>query len=277
MNDDGSLFSFLKPSVEASPPVPRSYGALDEAAGDRNLSALETRLARLEAAPASASADRVAALENRLEALSKELQDLRAGLDAAAARAQLAAEALKAELRSQVSRAAADFEASLAKREAATPVNVAFLETRIKHLEDGIAEELDKRFSILDAAQGDARRKALTAHEAAFGAIRRLDKLEESTSRLAYLEKRVDGEGVKIDRIYACEASLEAMKAVQQEAQSTMQELLRRFAVVSAGHDKGLSDMESFSRQLAHLSALLNHFRTELGFLMPGRKESAGG
>ncbi|PKM98911.1 MAG: hypothetical protein CVU79_01280 [Elusimicrobia bacterium HGW-Elusimicrobia-3] len=148
---------------------------------------------------------------------------------------------------------------------------------RLKEAEARIGEEIERRFAGLDTAIFEIARKALTAKEAAAGNTRRLERLEERTARLTYIEKRLNSSENKFERICECEALAESLKVSVEEVERTLAEMLHKEASLAAENRKTASELQSLSAQVGQISALFNHFRSELSFLIPGRKDVAGG
>ena len=156
-------------------------------------------------------------------------------------------------------------------------ISVSLYEGRLKSLETGLADELKERFTLFDTALRDAVRKAGAAQETATGSFRRIEKIEERTARLSYLEDRLNSNEDKLRMVYELEAFSQSLKASVEGMGKSFNAAMRGAAVISAEHEKIASDFESLSRQVKHLEALFNQFRTELAFLMPKKQENPGG
>ncbi len=155
-------------------------------------------------------------------------------------------------------------------------VNVNLFERRLKKLETGISSELAERFSALDSAFGETSRKAGLAHETAFGNARRVDKVEERVARLAYVESRMISIEGKLERINECDALVQALRVSVEGMEKNVNFVLHEAAGISGEQNRIGSDFESLSRQVKQLTALFNHFRRELAFLIPKKQESGG-
>lgn len=155
-------------------------------------------------------------------------------------------------------------------------LSVGLLEGRLKNLEADLANEFKERFSALDAAFGEASLKAGLARETAYGSARCVEKMEERIARLPYLENRLNASEVKLERIYDLEVLSESLKVSVDGMVNKFSAAMRESAVMSVEHEKNCSDFESLSHQVKQLTALFNHFRSELSFLMPKKQGSIG-
>ncbi len=155
-------------------------------------------------------------------------------------------------------------------------VGLGLLERRLENLESGVATEINERFAALDSAFAEIARKASLAQETASGSARSVDKIEERTARLPYLENRLAGDEQKLERIYEVEAGVQALKTFVESVENKFSGVKQATAGISAEHKQIRSDFESISHQVKHLTILFNHFRTELSFLLPKKKESVG-
>lgn len=147
------------------------------------------------------------------------------------------------------------------------------LQQRMQKFENGDNLELNRRFAGMDSAIGDVSRKAISAAEASAGNLRRLEKLEELAARTAYMENRLNAAESRGERFMELGAAVEVLRNGFQGLEKSLNEILRRVSGLSEENKKTTADGESLSRQVAHLSALFNHFRSELGFLMPKKNE----
>lgn len=289
MSTEDSLFSCIKPKEKsephAMPPSPRpapARPAEDPAAGLKaRISELVERLKKLEERNAELpSNDRVSVLERTISALSEKVgPGLPAGnRDAGILEKQLGA--LKEENSALASRIAA-LEAATAKktevRGAGTDLELTALVERVKSIEKNLADELSRRFSGFDEAFSEVLRKALTAQETARGTMVRLEALEELSARLVYLENRLENAERRTGKFCESEAIAEALKVENERLEASLNELSKKSAVGAAERQRLASDLETLTAQFNQLSALFNHFRTELGFLVPKKKESAAG
>lgn len=281
MSGTDSLFSCIQPAGEprgdarapkpAPPPPPPPAPA---AAQTRN-SELEARLNKSEERRLAAE-NRLAELEKSVAALKTELARTRESLAAGPGPAALAE--LKQELAALARRLSAA--ETVASRDAGREGHggaMAAAERRLKETEARLGEEIERRFAGLDTAIFEIARKALTAKEAAAGNTRRLERLEERTARLTYIEKRLNSSENKFERICECEALAESLKVSVEEVERTLAEMLHKEASLSAENRKTASELQSLSAQVGQISALFNHFRSELSFLVPGKKDMAGG
>ena len=159
----------------------------------------------------------------------------------------------------------------------AVSLSVGLFEGRLKNIETGLANELKERFSLLDSACCETARKAVMAQETAAGSARRMEKVEEKIARLTYIENRVNAGAEKLERIYELEALSQSLILSVEGMEKHFSSSMRDSATLSAQNKKISSDFDSLSLNVKHLAALFNQFRTELAFLMPKTKETAGG
>ena len=304
MKSKDSLFSFLKPAeppgeawgaAAAPAPVPPP-GSPDRA----KIEELENRIKKIEAAasgPAISDTAKINELENIIKkceaapesvrrelekmtlGLKREVEEVRAYALQENSRLEILSGRITAELSSLNSRLGAAEAAACHNAAAAPPParTAVLTEEEVFKLKAGVAEEVSRRLEAFDAALAETRRKALAALETSGGNMRRIDKLEEAGARSVYLEARLSGSEGKFERIYECEAAIQALKPSLEEMQKSLTGLSQRTAAVSAGQGKTASDLDSLSRQVGQLTALFNHFRVELAFLMPDKKAPAVG
>jgi hypothetical protein len=143
----------------------------------------------------------------------------------------------------------------------------------IKNIEAGVLGEFKDRFSQLDAALERIMRKTNLALETAAGSAKRVDKVEEGVAQLSYIKTRVESNEGKFERLYELDAVVQALKVGVVSLETNIGVVRKDAAEISAEHKKTISDFESVSHQLNQLTALFNHFRTQLSFLLP-KKES---
>ncbi len=153
-------------------------------------------------------------------------------------------------------------------------LSVGLFEGRLKSLEAGMASEIKERFAGLDTAFGDTARKAGLAQETAAGCARRVEKFEERTAGLPYLENRLGAMEGKLERLYELEALAQFLKLSVEGMEKSISAAMRESALISGEHKKTCADFESLYRQVRQLTALFNQFRTELAFLMPKQQET---
>lgn len=236
---------------------------------------MEARLNKSEEGRLAAES-RLAELEKDFAAFKIELVRTRESL--AAGPGPAAIPELKQEL-SALSRRLSAAEAAVS-RDSGHDGQTSALETaerRLKEAETRLGEEIERRFAGFDTAIVEIARKAQTAKEAAAGNSRRLERLEERTARLTYIEKRLNSSENKFERICECEALSESLKVSVEEVERTLAEMLHKEASLAAENRKTTAELQSLSAQVGQISALFNHFRSELSFLIPGRRDVAGG
>lgn len=299
MNPADSFFSCLKQdeSQRCVPPPPPSQAAAapkPEENAALKLKALEEQVAKLEecsAAAASAlreskaeaqawksearqSAQRTGELEGKLSELTKRLDSASVApvetLDTGKALA-----GLRSEL-SSCSRRLVSAEEALSRLETeglgAVSVSMRLLEGRLKSLEGGFTGEMHARFSELGTQSAEIRRQAGLAMETAAGGARRLDKLEENSVRLPYLEHRLAVIESKLERLYDLDSLAQSLKAVVEGMEERMALAMNEHAAISGGQSKLSSDFDLLSTQVRHMTALFNQFRNELAFLIPKKQ-----
>lgn len=299
MSPGDSVFSCIHPHEEvqrcAPPPPPPhpSPAPMREDKAAVKLTALEARIIKLEecAAAAASAAEasrkeaqaavgRAAGLEKKLEKLTDRLAAAAqsAGPDGATA---VAVTGLRHEL-SSYSQRMASAEEALRRFDPAglnsIALSVRLLEGRLKSIETGFAEELHERSSALASQAGDAARKAGLALEMTGSAVRRLEKLEENSARLPYIERRFSALESRLERIYELDALAQSLKLGVEGMENKMASAMKESAAISGGQAQLSSDFESLSAQVRQMTALFNQFRTELSFLIPKKqKNSIGG
>lgn len=304
MTSGDSLFSCIKPPHGAddceagpgqphppAPPVPAPTRQVEDLTA--RIAELEDKIKKLEAknsAPVPAAADGLKtdlqAAQGRISGLERVVAGFQQAAEGAArekqAKKEAAAPALEqvgADLAALRTRAVAVEEIcrriDLAELDGVS-AGIAAFEKRLSNLESGVVSELEARFSTLDSAFGKVVRKANVSHETAAGCARRVDKLEERLARLSYLENRLGSNEGKLERLYDLEAIVQALKVSVESAENDFGQVMREAAGISAEHKKIRSDFESISCQVKHLTALFNHFRAELSFLIPKNTENAG-
>lgn len=251
----------------APPPPPQTGGKILE---------LEARLKQAEE-KAQGSERRLAEMERLAAGLKAELQA--AGNSAAESVAgQAAAKELKARVLALEGRlTAAERAAAHGQRENERPAPMARIEERLGEMETAILAEADRRIAGMDVSVKEASSKAVIAQEASAGNARRLEKLEEKAARLAYIEKRLESAERRAERVCECEGLAESLKVSVEELERGLEAVLRKESSLSAENRQAAAELHSLSRQVGQLSALFNHFRSELSFLVPGRKDVAGG
>lgn len=216
----------------------------------------------------NASQQRVAALER----FAAELQKF---VEAAAREAQ----AEKAAGRRELGKFRAELEALRAKEDSAEALGRGFTEATersLKNFEAGVLGELKERLLALDAASADIAHKANLISATTAGNAHRIDKLEERAAGLKYLENRLEANDKKFEKLYELEALVQAVKTGMESLENKFGVLAQDTAGIKAEHEGIRSDLESANHEAKHLAALFNYFRTELAFLLPKKKESAG-
>lgn len=299
MSPGDSVFSCIHPHEEAqhyAPPPPPPQPAPAPVREDKaalKVTALEARITKLEecaAAAASAAevsrrqaqaaAERAAELEEKLAEVTERLAAAAqsAGPDGATA---VEVTGLRHELSSYSQRMASAEEAVRCFDPAALnsiALSVRLFEGRLKSIETGFAEELHERFSALSSQAVEAARKAGLAQEMTGGVARRLEKLEENSARLPYIERRFSALESRLERIYELDALAQSLKLGVEGMEGKMGSALKESAAISGGQEKLSSDFETLSAQVRQMTALFNQFRTELSFLIPKKqKNSIGG
>ena len=293
-----SLFSFIKRPAEAEKPAPRApepqaapaqaqQAPAPPPPPSANYEKLAARVAELEARLKAAEAPRekISELEGRLKALEasqgkisgleRASAGLSAGLQKAAADSERTAQELP-KLRGEL----AVFRSRLEGiEETCRGLAMSGTESKryLKDLEASLLGELKERFSLFDTAFGEIARKAGLAYDTAAAGVQRLDRVEERSLKLSHLENRLESDEKKLETLYAVDASVQALKNAMASLEGRLAALMKESACLSGERQRGLADLESLTHQVRQLSALFNHFRTELSFLLPKKKEKAGG
>lgn len=284
----GSVFSGLFHSqeapVHAAPPAAEHKPA---APAEQTLE-LHKRLAVLEKTVAE-QAEKLAAerlpppppppqrVSELAEARIKRLEERLSGLEAGPGRNDGVAQKKLAALEARLA-ALEELSARLGGETAGlVSVTLAPLEGRLQSLEAGLANELKDRFGEVDSALRDAVVKARAAQEASAGAAQRMDKMDERLAQLPYLENRVGGIEEKSGRIYDVEAVNHSLELRMEKLERDVHNCLIEVSNSAVEGKRVSSELDSLSRTVSHLSALFNHFRSELAFLMPKIREGKGG
>lgn len=280
--EKNSLFSFILPRPEA----PRQAAAPPEAAprqkqpppppppvSQAGLRDLETGLKACCGSLTEAER-RLADLERTAAGLEESLEKEKNARAAAGQACAASLDPFREELSALARRlCAAEQQAAGAEtaRRAEQLQELAALRRQFQEAELRLLAELERRISGIDVSYGEAARKALAAHEAAGNAARRMAQLEEKLAGVVYLEKRLETAERKFGMLCECSALAETLKGSVEELEKGLGETIKREASLAAGNRKTDNELQSLSHQVAHLSALFNHFRTELAFLMPGK------
>jgi len=236
---------------------------------------LETRLKKAEERAAAAEgrcAELAAAAGELKKATEEELRSLKEGGSVPERslklfRAEMAALALRL---SAVEKADA-----LSSTGGGMPAaELAGLEQRLRDMEARLHEGVSRRLSGMDTACGEALRNAMAAGESSSAALRRLEKNEERLARLSFIENRLDNLDRKLERVYEYEGMASALKAGIDELERTVSGIAQKEGKLEADYKKTESEFQTISHQVGQLSALFNHFRNELAFLMPGARKT---
>jgi chromosome segregation ATPase len=285
MTGQDSLFSCIQPtgplgagdaalSRPAPPPPPRPRPAEAPASP-----AAPEAWVKKQEENSAAAVRRLAELENLVTGLKKELEESRSKAVADRESYCSSAKLFRAEVSSLALRLSAA-EKSLAAGPAPAAISLSAitgLEQRLREMEARFSEALDLRLSRFDVSFEETARRSTLAQETAGGNNRRLDRMEERLARLTYIESRLTNSEQKYERICECAALTDSLKISVEELQLSLGSILQKEAALKAESNKNGSELQSLSRQVGQLSALFNHFRSELAFLMPGRREAAGG
>jgi vacuolar-type H+-ATPase subunit I/STV1 len=277
MNGDESVFSCIKPagcpaadvlSPPAPPPAapspkPETAPVQASSVNSARNEELEKRLKALEDKAGGYASD------NRISGLEKQLSDIARALAELAEKAKREKEALNG----AVSRLGAEL--SLYKTTVEALRAGASDYKRLAALENSIREEASARFASLEALARETARKSALAVETSAADCRRIDRLEEYAARLAVFENRIKSVEDKTARIYECEALGHTLNSAHERMEKNVDEAARKAAEVSAEQRRVFSEMDTVTRQVSHLTALLNQFRSELSFLMPRQQGAA--
>jgi len=285
MNGEGSLFSCIQPAgtagagaADLSRPVPPPPPRPRPAEAPASPAAPEAWVKKQEEARVEAER-RLAELENLAAGLKKELEGSRSEAVKDREAYSAAAKLFRAEVSSLALRLSAA-EKSLAAGPAPAVISLSAitgLEQRLREMEARFSEAMDLRLSRFDVSFEETARRSMLAQESAGGNNRRLDRMEERLARLTYIESRLAGSEQKYEHIRECAALTESLKVSVEELELSLGNILQKEAALKAENNKNGSELQSLSKQVGQLSALFNHFRSELSFLMPGRREAAGG
>lgn len=291
MSNGDSVFSFIRgaaapaqpagPAPQAAPaPAPRVPDALAV-----KIAGIEAKLAELESS-GRASAEglqselqrsqlKVSALQLTIAELKKAVRETESEKLAETEAAGKALEQFRGDL--AVLRYRTDAAEELCRGLSLANLDGKLSDRVLEKLEAGALSGLKDRFTALDAAFEEVTRRAALASETATGGARRLDKLEERAAHFSVLEGRFEANERKFERLYELEACVQAMKVNAESVGNKLASLVRDTAGISAEHENFRSDFESVSHQVKQLTALFGYFRTELSFLLPGKRESAAG
>jgi uncharacterized protein YeeX (DUF496 family) len=274
MNGDESLFSCIKPACnnpadvppvqpqEASSPKAETTSVQAASGNFAGNGELEKRLKALEDKNAGSAAGL------KIGALEKQLGDLVRALAALAEKEKHEKEVLNG----AVSRLGAElslYKTTVEALQAGAPDY-----KRVSALENSIREEASARFASLEALAHETARKSALAAETSAANLRRVDQLEEYAARLSVFENRIKSVEDKAARIYECEALVHTLNSMHERMEKSVDDAARKAAAVSSEQRRVFSEMDTITRQVSHLTALLNHFRSELSFLMPRKQGS---
>lgn len=156
-------------------------------------------------------------------------------------------------------------------------VSLAPIEGRLQSLESGLVNELKERFAAIDPALREAAAKSRAAQETAAGVEQRVGKFEEKLAQLPYLESRVNSSEEKTGHIYDIEAQSRSLNLRLEKMERDMHSVLREASAVMVENKRKGSELDSLAQKVGQMSALFNHFRSELAFLVPKGQESSGG
>lgn len=298
-----SLFSFIKRPGEAEKPAPRApepqapapapapaqaqHAPAPPPPSSANYEKLAARVTELEARLKAAEApqrEKLSELEARIRSLEASREkiygleraaaELSAGLQTAAANSERTAQELP-KLRGEMAVVRSSLDGM---EETCRGLAMSGAESKryLRDLEASLLGELKERFSLFDTAFGEIARKAGLAYDTAAAGVQRLDKVEERSLKLSYLEDRLENDERKLETLYAVDASVQALKTAMGSLEERLASLMKEGACLAGEQQRGLADLESLTHQVRQLSALFNHFRTELSFLLPKKKEKAG-
>jgi hypothetical protein len=297
-NEKASLFSGLFHPQEAPPPAPSRAPAhatapapaeQKPAVSPEQVAELERKVAALEHAARraeEAAAERLQAppppppppKDKRLESKLTKLEAKILALEETAARREV--QSLSSSLSSLQIRLATVEEAAgklLGEMSALVSVSLAPVEGRLQSLEGGLVNELKERFAAIDPALREAAVKSRVAQETAAGLELRVAKFEEKLSQLPYLESRVNSSEEKAGCIYDIEAQNRSLGLRLEKMERDMHSVMREASAVMVENKRKGSELDSLAHKVSQMSALFNHFRSELAFLVPKGRESGGG
>jgi hypothetical protein len=153
-------------------------------------------------------------------------------------------------------------------------VSLAPIDGRLQSLESGLVNELKERFAAIDPALREAAAKSRAAQETVAGVEQRVAKFEEKLAQLPYLESRVNSGEEKAGRIYDIEAQNHSLGLRLEKIERDMHSVLREASAIMVESKRKGSELDSLTHKVSQMSALFNHFRSELAFLIPKGQES---